>query len=81
MPSMQKPSVTYAPRGVVKKVIALRLLAPELAKHESLAKLHHCSSASLARTMYLRGLSSYDRTPGGSRPTQRMHSADGVNRA
>ena len=41
----QNPPVTYAPRGVVKKQIALRLLAPELAQHETLAKQAGLSSA------------------------------------
>lgn len=52
---------TYAPRGVVRKQIALRLLPPELAKHESLVLQTGASSASLARKIYLRGLRSYER--------------------
>lgn len=57
----QNPPVTYAPRGVVNRPIALRLLAPELAQHETLAKQAGCSSAAFARQLYLRGLKSIQR--------------------
>lgn len=62
MPSMRKSPVSYAPRGVAKKAIALRLLAPELTKHESLASQNNLSSAGFARQLYLRGLKAYERT-------------------
>lgn len=77
----QKPPVTYAPRGVVKKMIALRLLAPELATHERLALQSGSSSASFARRMYLRGLKSYQRATSVQVSAQRMNIPTGVNRA
>jgi hypothetical protein len=58
---MRKSSVSYAPRGVVKKPIALRLLAPEMARHEILVANSGASSNSIARQMYLRGWESYER--------------------
>lgn len=70
-----RKSSSYAPRGVAKKQIALRLLAPELAKHETLASHHGLSSAAFARQMYLRGVRSFERA-GASTST-----ACGVNRA
>lgn len=81
MPTMHKPPVTYAPRGVTKKVIALRLLAPELAKHESLAKQNGSSSASFAREMYLRGMESYQLTASSPLAACGMNTTSGVNRA
>ena len=52
-----------APAGVVKeKPIALRLLAPELEKHESLYKQTRYSSAGFAREMWLLGVDVYERT-------------------
>jgi hypothetical protein len=77
----QKPPIAYAPRGVVRKQIALRLLAPELAKHESLAEQTGCSSASLARQLYLRGLKSLERAGTVPDPARRMNTTTGVNRA
>jgi hypothetical protein len=53
----------------VRKQIALRLLAPELAKHESLVLQTGASSASLARQIYLRGLRSYERAAASSSAT------------
>jgi hypothetical protein len=81
MSMAQKSPSTYAPRGVVRKQIALRLLAPELAKHESLAKETGSSSASFARQLYLRGLKSYQRAVSVQETTQRMNTTPGVNRA
>jgi hypothetical protein len=78
MPSTRKPSIQYAPRGVVRKQIALRLLAPELATHEALAAAEKTSSASFARRIYLRGLASYQRARKGAEPA--MGSRRGVNR-
>lgn len=69
MSSTRKSSVSYAPRGVVRKQIALRLLAPELAKHETLSKKTGASSASFAREMYLRGLKSFERAEAASAPS------------
>lgn len=61
MPSMLKPPVRRsAPRGVVKRQIALRLLAPELAKHETMARQRSLSSAALARQIYLQGLEAFE---------------------
>jgi len=77
----QKPPIAYAPRGVVRKQIALRLLAPELATHETLAKQSGSSSASFARRMYLRGLKSYQRATPVQVSAQRMNIPHGVNRA
>lgn len=77
----QTPSVTYAPRGVVRKQIALRLLAPELATHETLAKKAGCSSASYARQMYLRGLKSVQRAAPVQVDARPMNTHRGVNRA
>lgn len=57
----RKSPVSYAPRGVQRKQIALRLLAPELARHESLASQIGLSSAAFARQMYLRGVTSFER--------------------
>lgn len=79
MSMAHKPPVTYAPRGVVKKQIALRLLAPELATHESLAKQAGSSSASFARQLYLRGLKSYQRATPVQVPAQRMNIPHKVN--
>lgn len=80
MPSMRKSPVRYSPRGVTKKVIALRLLAPEHARHDALVRQNDCSSAAFARQMYLRGLESYEASalPASAR---RMNKAPGVNRA
>ena len=64
MPDMRNFPVSYAPRGVVKKVIALRLLAPELAKHETLVESRQMSSASLAREIYLLGVEQYEQARG-----------------
>lgn len=77
----QKPPITYAPRGVVRKQIALRLLAPELAKHESLAEQTGSSSASFARQMYLRGVRAFERAASAPQAAQRMNIPAGVNRA
>lgn len=81
MSMAQKPPVTYAPRGVVKKQIALRLLAPELATHESLAKQAGSSSASFARQLYLRGLKSYQRATTVQVSAHGINTTAGVNRA
>lgn len=81
MPSMRKSPVSYAPRGVAKKAIALRLLAPELTKHESLAKQAATSSAAFARQMYLRGLKSFERTEASRASAPGMNTDAGVNRA
>lgn len=62
MSMAQKPPVAYAPRGVVRKQIALRLLPSERAAHESLVEKMGASSASVARQMYLLGLESHQRT-------------------
>ena len=77
----QKPPIAYAPRGVVRKQIALRLLAPELATHETLAKQSGCSSASFARRIYLRGLKSYQRATSVQVPAHGINTTAGVNRA
>lgn len=81
MPTMRKPSNRYAPRGVVRKPIALRLLAPELAKHETLRSSMNPmpASAAFARQMYLRGVKSYERDVAGSGDA--IGSAKGVNAA
>jgi hypothetical protein len=79
---MRKSSVSYAPRGVVRKQIALRLLAPELAKHETLANQSGSSSAAFARQMYLRGVRSFERAavaPGADSAS--ISTSCGVNRA
>lgn len=81
MSMAHKPPVTYSPRGVVKKQIALRLLAPELATHETLAKQSGSSSASFARQLYLRGLKSYQRASAVQVSAQRINIPAGVNRA
>ncbi|HWX66057.1 MAG TPA: hypothetical protein VNZ27_06440 [Rhodanobacter sp.] len=81
MPSIRKSPVSYAPRGVTKKAIALRLLAPELAKHESLAEQNGKSSASFARQMYLRGVKSYQRAAAIPLAACGMNTTTGVNRA
>jgi hypothetical protein len=65
---------------VVKKQIALRLLAPELATHETLAKQAGRSSASFARQIYLRGLKSYQRAGSVQVEAQGMNTPRGVNR-
>jgi len=81
MSMAQKPPRNYAPRGVVRKQIALRLLAPELAKHESLAGQTGSSSAAFARQMYLRGVKSFERAVA-VRPTAcGIDTSSGVNRA
>ena len=80
MPSMRKSPVRYSPRGVTKKVIALRLLAPEHARHDALVRQSDCSSAAFARQMYLRGLESYEASAVSAGP-RRMNKAPGVNRA
>jgi hypothetical protein len=54
------PRSRYAPRGVVRKQVAMRLLPCELAKHQSLVRQAGISSSSLARKIYLRGLVSYE---------------------
>lgn len=77
----QNSPVTYAPRGVVKKQIALRLLAPELAQHETLAKQAGVSSASFARQLYLRGLKSAQRAGLVQVAARPMNTDAGVNRA
>lgn len=77
----QNPPVTYAPRGVVRKQIALRLLAPELAQHETLAKQAGISSASFARQLYLRGLKSAQRAGLVQVPAQPLNNGATVNRA
>jgi len=79
MSDMRKSPVRYAPRGVAKKQIALRLLAPELAKHESLASRQGSSSAAFARQMYLRGVTSFERTL--SKGGAAVSTECGVNRA
>jgi len=81
MSMAQKPPVAYAPRGVVRRPIALRLLAPELTKHESLAKQNGSSSASFARQIYLRGIKSYERAVAVSHTTCGMNTTTGVNNA
>lgn len=81
MPSMRKSPVRYSPRGVTKQVIALRLLAPERARHDAHVQRHDCSSAAFARQMYLRGLESYERAAAVSAITGCMNTAIGVNRA
>lgn len=81
MPSMRKSPVRYSPRGVTKKVIALRLLAPEHARHDALVRQNDCSSAAFARQMYLRGLASYEATAAVPTDARRMNKAPGVNRA
>jgi len=81
MPAMRKSPVSYAPRGVTKKAIALRLLAPELAKHESLAEQNGSSSASFARQMYLRGVKSYQRAAAVPHAACGMNTTSGVNNA
>ena len=81
MSMAQKPPVVYAPRGVVRKQIALRLLAPELTKHESLAKQTGCSSASFARQIYLRGIKSYERAVAVRHTACGMNTTTGVNNA
>jgi hypothetical protein len=78
---MRKSPVSYAPRGVTKKAIALRLLAPELAKHESLAEEANTSSAAFARQMYLRGLQSFERTEASRASAPGINTDAGVNRA
>lgn len=77
----QHPPVTYAPRGVVNRPIALRLLAPELAQHETLAKQAGCSSASFARQVYLRGIKSIQRAAAVQPPAQPTNIGPRVNRA
>ena len=62
MPDMRQSPISYAPRGVVRKQIALRLLAPELAKHETLVDQSGLSSAAFARQMYLRGVRVFERS-------------------
>jgi hypothetical protein len=77
---MRKPSTTtYAPRGVVRNPIALRLLAPELAKHETLRSSMNPvpTSASFARQMYLRGVESFELNAAG--PVAAIGNAAGVN--
>lgn len=81
MPSMRKPPVAYAPRGVAKKAVALRLLAPELTKHESLAEKANTSSAAFARQMYLRGLQSFESAEPSRAATPGINTDAGVNRA
>lgn len=81
MPSMHKSPVRYSPRGVTKKAIALRLLAPERARHDAHVRRNDCSSASFARQMYLRGLESYERAASVSTTADCMNTAQGVNRA
>lgn len=78
MPNMRKPPATYAPRGVVRKQIALRLLAPELAKHETLrgALTPMPTAAAFARRMYLRGVRDYERHATGA-----MHNCAAANKA
>jgi hypothetical protein len=78
---MRKSSVRYSPRGVTKKVIALRLLAPEHARHDALVRQNDCSSAAFARQMYLRGLASYEASATMPTDARRMNKAIGVNRA
>lgn len=80
MSMAHKPPVAYAPRGVVRKQIALRLLAPELAQHEVLAKQTGCSSASFARRMYLRGIKSFHRANSVQVSAPGMNTTAGVNR-
>jgi hypothetical protein len=81
MPSMRQPSVRYSPRGVTKKAIALRLLAPERARHDAHVRRNDCSSAAFARQMYLRGLESYESAGTLSAPAGCMNTVAGVNRA
>lgn len=79
MPSMRKPPVRrYAPRGVEKRQIALRLLAPELKKHENLVEQRGTTSAALAREIYLLGLPVYEST---AQRADHPDIADGVNHA
>jgi len=77
----QNPPVTYAPRGVVNRPIALRLLAPELAQHETLAKQAGVSSASFARQLYLRGLKSAKRAGLVQVSAEHLNNGARVNRA
>lgn len=81
MPRMYKPSTTYAPRGVVRKQIALRLLAPERAKHETLRSAMNPvpTAAAFARQMYLRGVKSYENDAAGVAGV--IGSGEGVNPA
>lgn len=75
----RKSPVSYAPRGVLRKQIALRLLAPELARHETLASRSGSSSAAFARQMYLRGVRCFERDAG--KPHRCVSTASGVNEA
>lgn len=79
MPSMRKSFGSYAPRGVQKRAIALRLLAPELAKHESLAEQFGESSASLARQIYLRGLKGFEKAKS-TQSAAASNTHEGMNR-
>jgi len=65
----------------VNRPIALRLLAPELAQHETLAKQAGVSSASFARQLYLRGLKSAQRAGLVQGPAQHLNNGARVNRA
>ena len=81
MPSPRPSPVRYAPRGVTKKAIALRLLAPERARHDAHVRRNDCSSAAFARQMYLRGLESYERAAAVPAPAACMNTVPGVNHA
>lgn len=88
---MQKAAKTYgrySGRGVVKKVIALRLRPGELTFHENLSREEGQSSAALARLIYLQGVKHYLQGAKGDvseslklNERRGLNKARGVNRA
>lgn len=65
MEKARKSYGRYSGRGVVKKVVALRLRPGELNFHENLSRQEGISSAALARLIYMQGIKHYLHTAKG----------------
>lgn len=79
MHTTRKSYGRYSGRGVVKKMIALRLRPRELADHESLARDAGLSCAALARLIYLRGIKPYREDAAASPDLSGVNSSRKVN--